>query len=122
MIKKKDGLLIGAILLVCLISYVLIQFVVKKDGDVVLIKVDGEVKHQLELNKDTELMVSGYNCGENQVVIKDGAVYMSDADCPDKLCVNMGRISKTGETIVCLPHRVVVEISGGESSIDSVVQ
>lgn len=122
MIKKKDGLLIGAILLVCLISYVLIQFVVKKDGDVVLIKVDGEVKHQLELNKDTELMVSGYNCGENQVVIKDGAVYMSDADCPDKLCVNMVRISKTGETIVCLPHRVVVEISGGESSIDSVVQ
>ena len=122
MIKKKDGLLIGAILLVCLISYVLIQFVVKKDGDVVLIKVDGEVKHQLELNKDTELMVSGYNGGENQVVIKDGAVYMSDADCPDKLCVNMGRISKAGETIVCLPHRVVVEISGGESSIDSVVQ
>lgn len=122
MIKKKDGLLIGAILLVCLISYVLIQFVVKKDGDVVLIKVDGEVKHQLELNKDTELMVSGYNGGENQVVIKDGAVYMSDADCPDKLCVNMGRISKTGETIVCLPHRVVVEISGGESGVDSVVQ
>ena len=46
---------------------------------------------------------------------------MTDADCPDKLCVKTGRISKTGETIVCLPHRVVVEIIGAaadDSGVD----
>ncbi|MDO5403806.1 MAG: NusG domain II-containing protein [Eubacteriales bacterium] len=122
MLKKKDGLLIGTILIVCLISYVLIQFVVKKDGNLVLIKVDGAIKYQLKIDEDKQLKVSGYNGGENIIVIKDGAVRMSDADCPDKLCVNMGSISRTGETIVCLPHRVVVEIAGNQSDIDSVVQ
>ena len=40
---------------------------------------------------------------------------MKDADCPDKLCEKTGKISKNGETIVRLPHRVVVEIQGGEA-------
>ena len=53
---------------------------------------------------------------------------MTEADCPDKICVNTGKISKIGETIVCLPHRVVVEIQGevsqsdSDDSIDSVVK
>ncbi|MFR4337598.1 MAG: NusG domain II-containing protein [Lachnospira pectinoschiza] len=50
---------------------------------------------------------------------------MTDADCPDKLCVKTGMISKTGETIVCLPHRVVVEIIGAaadDSGVDSIVR
>jgi hypothetical protein len=47
---------------------------------------------------------------------------MKDADCPDKLCEKTGKISKNGETIVCLPHRVVVEIQGGEGNVDSLVR
>jgi hypothetical protein len=37
---------------------------------------------------------------------------MTQADCPDKLCVHQKAISATGETIVCLPNKVVVEIAG----------
>ena len=41
---------------------------------------------------------------------KDGKASMAKADCPDKICVNHAAISKKGETIVCLPHKVVVEV------------
>jgi hypothetical protein len=87
-----------------------------------VIKVDGNVVKQLALKNDTEFDVSGYQGGTNHIVIQDNAVYMSDADCPDKLCVHTGTIHKTGETIVCLPHRVVVEITGTTDTFDAVVQ
>ena len=86
------------------------------------ILVDGNVVKQLALKNDTEFDVSGYQGGTNHIVIQDNAVYMSDADCPDKLCVHTGTIHKTGETIVCLPHRVVVEITGTTDTFDVVVQ
>jgi hypothetical protein len=48
---------------------------------------------------------------------------MTEADCPDKLCVQEKAVSKNGETIVCLPHRVVVEItSEEENEIDGVTR
>lgn len=122
MFKKKDGILIFVILVLCIITYIVIQFVVKKDGSMVIIKVDGQIRHELRLNEDTEVTVQGYQGGNNVMIIKDGWVSMTEADCPDKLCVNMGKISRTGETIVCLPHRVVVEIYGTALGVDSVVQ
>ena len=88
----------------------------------VVIKEDGNLLKQLALKNDTEFDVSGYQGGTNHIVIQDNAVYMPDADCPDKLCVHTGTIHKTGETIVCLPHRVVVEITGTTDTFDAVVQ
>ena len=49
--------------------------------------------------------------GTNVVSVKDKAVFVSNADCPDKICVKHREISRVGETIVCLPHKLVVEIS-----------
>ena len=84
---------------------------------------DGEIIRSLELNKNTSVIVHGYQGGSNIIVVDNGQVYMTDADCPDKLCERTGRISRTGESIVCLPHRVVVEIQGNTAErIDSVVQ
>lgn len=122
---KSDVLLIAAILIAAGLLYLVFTFVVKKQGEYVQVKVDGNVICELDLSVDTVKTISGYNGGSNEIVIKDKAVYIKDADCPDKLCVNMGKISKTGETIVCLPHRVVVQITGSEknsSSIDSLVR
>ena len=48
--------------------------------------------------------------------IKDGEADMISADCPDKLCVHQKAISKDGESIICLPNQVVVEIESSESS------
>ncbi len=46
----------------------------------------------------------------NTIVIKDGEVYMKNADCPDQLCVKHKPISKNGEMIICLPNQIFVEI------------
>lgn len=53
--------------------------------------------------------------GYNLVSVTDGAVVMETADCRDQICVHHKPISSKGESIICLPHRLVVEIVGGEN-------
>ena len=48
--------------------------------------------------------------GYNIVVIEDGQVYVSEADCPNQDCVNTGKVDGVGEQIVCLPHELIVEV------------
>ena len=48
--------------------------------------------------------------GECIMIIKDGEVYMQEADCPNQICVHHAPISHRGETIVCLPNRIIIEI------------
>ena len=106
-------MLIATLIIVCAAAFLIINFVVKKDGITAVVKVDGNIVYMLPLDKNASVTVEGYQGGSNTVVIENGTVYMKDADCPDKLCE---------KTIVCLPHRVVVEIQGGEGNVDSLVR
>ncbi len=119
---KKDILLITVIVMIALVFFLFIHFFIKKDGSMVVVKINGDINYKGSLYQSKELVVDGYQGGSNRIVIQDGFVYMADADCPDKLCEHMGKISKTGENIVCMPHRVVVEIVGDGSELDSVVK
>jgi hypothetical protein len=51
--------------------------------------------------------------GNTIVVISDGKAYVEDSPCRDKICIQMGRISKPGQWIACLPNRVMVRVGGG---------
>jgi hypothetical protein len=118
--RRNDLLLFAVILVTGVIMFVVLDFM-KADGASVGVHVDGKVvaSYPLSTDRDVEL---GYN-GHNLLVIKGGRATITDADCPDKLCVKQKAISKAGETIVCLPHRLVVKISGGEESgFDGVVR
>lgn len=122
-VRKTDIWLLAVILSVAVIMTVVIQIGIKKPGETAVVTVDGKVVKELPLSRDTkEIEIEGYQGGINRIVVSEGWVYMSYADCPDELCVHTGRIRNTGETIVCLPHRVVIEIKGGEEVYDSVVQ
>jgi hypothetical protein len=112
--KRTDLILIGIILVLAAAGLFYIN-ANKTNGDKVVIKVQGEVYKELPLNKDTTLEIQGLG-GTNILVIKDGYADMTDADCPDKLCVQQSRISKDGESIICLPHQVVVEIESSETN------
>lgn len=59
--------------------------------------------------------------GINEIEIKDGEVSMVYADCRDQICVNHVPINKEHESIICLPHKVVVEIENGEENDIDVV-
>ena len=122
---KRDIILVLSMVIIAAAAFLIINFAVKKDGSYAVIKVDGNVIKTLDLNSgETTIEVNGYQGGVNKVVINDGKVSMTEADCPDELCVKTGKISRVGETIVCLPHRVVVEIKGSQDDdfIDSVVR
>lgn len=59
--------------------------------------------------------------GENVIKIDKGQVKIIDADCPDQICVKAHAISKLGESIICLPHKLVVKITGeGKQETDEV--
>ena len=79
-------------------------------GFVVRILLDNEVQAVLPLDRDDSYTVTT-ELGTNTVIIENGQAYMTDADCPDKICEQMGRISKPGETIICLPHKIIVEVN-----------
>lgn len=83
------------------------------DGEVE-VSVDGEVVMTLPLSEDTKVTISGFDGGENLLVISDGKAEIESASCPDGICVRHYAISRDGESIICLPNRVVVTICGGE--------
>ena len=81
------------------------------DGEQVIVKVDKKEIARYDLNTDREVIIDGKNGGKNTLVIKDGKAYIKDATCPDKLCEHQGKIHMVGQSLICLPNRVVIEIT-----------
>ena len=108
---KKDFILIGTILILACGFFLVKNFTAEK-GNTVKILIDGKEKYSYNLNKDkTQDILTGEKGDfSNTVVIKGGKVTVKSANCPDKICVKHRAISKKGETIVCLPHKLVVVI------------
>ena len=77
----------------------------------VVIQIDGKRVHTMELDKDAEYRAETADGNYNTVVVKDQSVRVEEADCKNQICVHSPAISAPGETIVCLPHRVVVSIT-----------
>lgn len=98
-----------AIIIIAVIFLVL-WLIPKPAGDTVTITVNGEFYKSVPLNRDTEIVVES-EFGKNTVIVKNGEVYVEGADCPDKLC-QKDKISKNGESIVCLPNRLSVTVEG----------
>ena len=112
--KKKDMILIAAVLAISLISLAAIKMTQK----------DGKEVYKTSIKKDQIYQIPEKN-GTNVMQIKDGKVTMKKADCKDQICADHKAIEKSGETIVCLPHKVVIEIQsedGKEQELDGVTQ
>lgn len=114
---RNDAILI-AVLLALGGALVLFLRFTRQDGGIVRVQVDGETVKELPLSEDTRLML-GEGGRANTLVIEDGTAKVAVADCPDQICVNHGAIRYDGESIVCLPHKLVVTVEGGaESGVD----
>ena len=112
--KKRDIILIASILAVAIALFLIVELA-KEEGAGVTVKVDGIKIAEYSLNADGTYPLNG---GTNILVIENGKAYLSDANCPDKLCVHQGKISRTGETITCLPNKLTVTVFGAEESLD----
>lgn len=105
-------MLIGLLAAAGIIVFVLMRTSAVKDP-IAEIYQDGELIRSLPLSEDCELTIT---CAEgyNTVTVKDGAVMISSADCPDKICVRTGAISGGAVPIVCLPHRLEIRVVGAD--------
>ncbi len=120
--KKNDIFLICGIIFIIACSFLLV-FAFRSEGSRVLVVVDKELYKEFDLNENTTYEIRQENGERNVIEIKDGYVRMTEASCPDKLCVKQGWIRYNYESITCLPNKVYVRISGGEEGeLDAVAE
>ncbi|MBR5232662.1 MAG: NusG domain II-containing protein [Clostridia bacterium] len=118
--KTKNDIILVAVILLIAAAGLLVANLTRLEGNMVLVKIDGNVTQSYSLyeNRTVDIVTGDNNEFMNTLVIEDGKAYMSDADCPDKICKEHRPISYSGETIVCLPHRIVIEITAENSVPD----
>ncbi|MBR7133913.1 MAG: NusG domain II-containing protein [Clostridia bacterium] len=102
--KKGDIAVILSVLAVTAAAFCIIRFTGVR-GTTVKISQNNTTLYELSLFEDKKIALSG-----NTVEIKNGAVSVISADCKNQICVNHKAISKKGESIACLPNKVIVEI------------
>ena len=113
---------IGAVFLLC--TALSVWFFTGTGGNTARVYSDGECIREIDLSRVTEpysfSVESPY--GVNEVRVEPGRISVTDSDCPDRICISTGWVSRAGMPIVCLPHRLVIRISGGEPELDGIVR
>lgn len=109
-IKKHrwDILVIVALLSLSLALLIVINLL-KKPGDVAVVEIDGQIAGEYPLSSNGTFPLNG---GTNVLVIEDGVAYLNYSNCPDHTCERTGIIRYVGQTIVCLPNRLIVTVKG----------
>ena len=83
-----------------------------------VVRVEGREVARYSLSQNGTYPLNG---GTNVLTIADGAAAMTEADCPDKICIDQGRVRYTGQCITCLPNKLTVTVEGGgEPEVDLV--
>ena len=110
MFKKFTlDIIVIAILLLIAVSFFAVTLLNKEPGNVVTVEINGVLTKEYPLSQNGTFVLGG---GTNTLVIEDGAAYISDSNCPDHTCENMGKIRYVGQTIVCLPNRITITVKG----------
>jgi len=120
MLKKAD-IILAAVLLITGFAMSYVLSFGQSAGTELLITCEGEKYASYSLLEDREIVVK-QNGHTNKITIKQGTVSMVFSDCHGQDCIQQGTISETGESIICLPNKVVLEIKGGEDTYDTIAR
>lgn len=112
---KLFDLVVLGVILVLIVALLLVLFLPRDNGAMVQVYRSGKLVAEYDLNdaKDTP-MVKSY--GTLVLLIEGNGVTALESECPDKCCVKQGKISRDGESIICVPQEIVVKIVGGDKS------
>ena len=119
---KNDIILICALALLALAALAAL-LLFRGEGDAVSVSVDGETVAEYPLSEDREVVIRSVSGGYNLLVIKDGKAHVESASCPDGICASHRPVSRDGESIICLPNKVVIEVHGeyaADGDVDAV--
>ncbi len=117
LIKKAD-IILAAVLLILGFGSMAFAYAPSGNDLSLYISVEGKEYKTLSLDEDISLDIDS-EYGHNRLVISDGKAWVEDADCRGKDCMGFGKISKEGQMIVCLPHKLMIQVIGMEA-IDAV--
>lgn len=120
--KKADFILIAVVVALAGVLLLFLYGLNCNSGAYVQVEIDGKIVEALPLDTDTTYEIKTDNDGTNTLVIKDGYAKITEANCPDGICTNHMKISRNGESIICLPHKVIVTVVNENDSeeIDAV--
>ncbi len=104
MLKKGDIIVIAVSVLLIIFGFCL-SFAFKKGGKTVKVYQDNTLVYKGSLSYKKTVCLS-----HNTVKIENGKAYMLDSDCKNKICINTGKISNSGESVICLPNKVIIEV------------
>ena len=120
-LKKSDIIIILCFLLIAGLVFCALKFL-SPQGNTVRIEVDSKTAAVFSVDENKTYSVKKNGKVTNIVEIKNGKVSVIAADCPDKICVKHRDINKSGESIICLPNKVVVSIEGEKTEVDGVAK
>ena len=111
---RRDLLLAGVLLLAAVAVFMTVRNRQIGDtgiGPVAVVSLNGQEAGRYPLSQDGVFQLNG---GSNTLVVSNGEAWVSEANCPDKVCMGMGKISRNGEFIACLPNRLIINVEGGD--------
>ena len=111
----RNDFLLAEVLLLLGGALSLFLWFTRQAGGTVSIQIDGKPVMELPLSEDAQIVL-GEGKHTNTLVIRDGKARVVEASCPDRICVGQGAVQYAGESIVCLPHRLVITVRGGAVS------
>ena len=117
--KKNDIVLIAVLLVAAVLAAVCMriwQMNNTKDTAKVVVTIDGQVYGSYPLSEDRTERIELPDGSYNILTISGGYADVTEASCPDQICVKHNHIRYSGESIVCLPNKVVVTVEGGEDN------
>jgi hypothetical protein len=123
MFKKWDIIIIILLICLSLTPELIFGIMMGKNytGTYAEVTVDGKPYKKILLSEhrgEEEIEVKT-KYGYNTIQIKDDSIGIIDSDCPDKICVKSGFISKPGDLSVCLPHKLMIEIKSNNNKKDT---
>lgn len=114
-LRRNDVIFIVALLAVVAIAGACLYFF-RGEGDTVTVSVDGKVIATYPLDKDRVEDIHTGKDGLNRLIIKDGKAWVEKASCPDGICAAHKPIYREGESIVCLPNKVVITVKTADTT------
>jgi len=126
-VKKKDIIIIAAALLCALALYLVSQVSMGAEASSVVVTVDGREMLRRPLAMENSYEIAQEDGSINVIRVEGGAVFMQEANCRDGLCIRQGKMKNAAKTIVCLPHKLVVQLTGDTpesdvSDLDVIIQ
>lgn len=120
--STSDAVLIGLVLFLSILSILWIGGVdggLSAGSKVAEIYRGGRLVEYVDLTRNKRMNLLEKKM---QIEIREGKIRVLKSDCPQQICVNMGWIQHPGETIVCVPNKILIEIkSAGAPAVDAVV-